>query len=262
VAGSFTGIVLHNFLHRSNSLISQSLVLENCGLLDSWLVRASVAGERTECQFFQSPTKGLGEHKIDKADFISKPATVRNKILPAHTVETDWVNEGGEEAGETAKQLEDSDTARPFGIWPYFHHVGWSLSVRERGTRSSYKARLTVSQRVVTHVVARRVGVDEKQHGNVGGVVWGARGFGGLGTLHGNSPGDIAKQQAASADEVHDAATNLDDEYRHDDTAEHAPAGNRNVDLLDVFRVLKANHLEKITEIVAFKQLIVSRHQA
>lgn len=72
----------------------------------------------------------------------------------------------------------------------------------------------------------------------------------GLGALHGNRPGNVAEQKTNGADKVHDAAADLDDEERDDNAAEETPAGNRNVDLLDVGRVGEANELEKVPKVI------------
>ena len=96
------------------------------------------------------------------------------------------------------------------------------------------EGRLTVGEGVVAHVVAGRVRVDEEERGNVGRVVGRPRVLGRLGALHGDGPRDVTEQEADGAHEVHDAAADLDDEQRHDDAAEQAPAGDRDVDLLDV----------------------------
>ena len=109
---------------------------------------------------------------------------------------------------------------------------------------------LTVCQGVVTHVVARRVGIDEEQHSNVGRVVRGSSGDGRLGLLHRDGPGDVAAQETACAGQVHDTSADASDEERDGDTAEQTPAGNRDVDLLDVGRILEADEGQEITEVV------------
>lgn len=80
--------------------------------------------ERTESELLQGAAESLGEHKVHEADFKSEPAAVRDEVLPAGVEEADGVDESGEEAGETAKQLENSDAARAFGVRPNFDHVG------------------------------------------------------------------------------------------------------------------------------------------
>lgn len=72
--------------------------------------------------------------------------------------------------------------------------------------------------------------------------------------MHGDCPRNVAKQKTAGAREVHDAAANLDDEQRHDDTAEQAPARNRDIDLLNVLGIRETNHDEQISEVVAVER--------
>ena len=71
-----------------------------------------------------------------------------------------------------------------------------------------------------------------------------------LGALHGDGPGDVAAQQGNGAGQVHDAAANAGDQHGHGESAEQTPAGDRDVDLLDVGRVGVADELEKIAEVV------------
>jgi hypothetical protein len=89
------------------------------------LVVSREGGERTESELLQGAAKGLGKHKVHKADLEAEPAAVRDEIPPADVPETDGVDKGGEEAGETAEELEHGNAARALGIGPDLDHVGW-----------------------------------------------------------------------------------------------------------------------------------------
>lgn len=53
----------------------------------------------------------------------TKPAAIEDEVAPAGVSETNRVDKGGEEVGETAKQLEEGDAARTEGIGPEFDKV-------------------------------------------------------------------------------------------------------------------------------------------
>lgn len=87
-----------------------------------------MGGQRTEGKFFQGAAEGLGEQEVDEANFKAEPAAVGDEVLPAGALEADGVDKGGEEAGETAKELEHGDTAGTLGIRPDLDHVGCGKS--------------------------------------------------------------------------------------------------------------------------------------
>jgi len=70
----------------------------------------------TECQLFQRPSRRLREHEPDKTDFEGEPAAVRDEVLPADVADTDWVDEGCEEAGAAAEKLENCYATASFGV--------------------------------------------------------------------------------------------------------------------------------------------------
>ena len=77
----------------------------------------------TECQFFQGTAEGFGEHEVDKRNLKRKPAAVRDEIPPTNVFQPNGVDKGGEEAGHSAEELEDSNTAGSFLVRPYLNHV-------------------------------------------------------------------------------------------------------------------------------------------
>lgn len=70
----------------------------------------------TECQLLQGPSCRFREHEPDKADFEGEPAAVRDEVLPADVADTDWIDEGREEAGAAAEKLENCNAAASFGV--------------------------------------------------------------------------------------------------------------------------------------------------
>ena len=201
-----------------------------------------------ERKLFERATHGLREHEVHKDNLKCEPAAVRDKVLPADVLETDGVDEGGEETGQATKELEDGDTTRALGIGPNFDHVSCIESVTLLFARGMVGFRLTVGQGVVTHVVARRVRVNEEEGSDVGPVVGLINRLTMHGALHGNGPRDVAEQQADGAGHVHDTTSDAGDEKRDGNTADQTPAGDGNVDLLDEGRLGIANHLEEIAE--------------
>lgn len=107
---------------------------------------------------------------------------------------------------------------------------------------------LTVGQGVITHVIARRVHVDEEEGGDVRPVVGCPIRLACHGALHGDGPCDIAQQQADGAGHVHDTTSDTGDKERDGHAAEQTPAGDGHVDLLDKGRVGETNHLEEVAE--------------
>lgn len=81
--------------------------------------------ELTECQLLQRAVRRLGEQEPYKYHLVRQPRYVHDEPLPRDVFEADGVDEGGEEAGEAAEELEDSDTAGALHVGPYFDHVGW-----------------------------------------------------------------------------------------------------------------------------------------
>lgn len=78
----------------------------------------------TKCQLLQRPSRGLREHEPDKADLEREPAAVRDEVFPADVADTDGVDEGREEAGATAEELEDCYAAASFGVGEEFDEEG------------------------------------------------------------------------------------------------------------------------------------------
>ena len=66
-----------------------------------------IDGVLTERQFLQRSPCSLGEEEPDEANLERKPAAVADQEFPADVLQADGVDEGSEEAGATAEELED-----------------------------------------------------------------------------------------------------------------------------------------------------------
>ena len=78
----------------------------------------------TESQFFQGAVAGLGIQEVDDAELEKDPAAVDGEVLPLDGVEGNRVDVGGEETGELAKNLLDTDTTAAVGVGPELDQVG------------------------------------------------------------------------------------------------------------------------------------------
>ena len=85
---------------------------------------AEWGGCLTESQLLESAIGRLGEEEVHEADFEAQPAAIDDEPPPLDVLETDGVDEGGEETGETTEELEHGDTAGALHVWPDFNHVG------------------------------------------------------------------------------------------------------------------------------------------
>lgn len=85
---------------------------------------------------------------------------------------------------------------------------------------------LTVSERVVTQVVAWAVGEDEEQHGATGGSVQIARILAVDGVFHADCPADVDDEQTAGARQIHDTTSEPRDERSCDRSAHQTPCGD------------------------------------
>lgn len=74
-------------------------------------------GPLTESQFLKGAPRGLWEEEPDEDDLEDKPAAVGKQPLPLDVLQSDGVDEGGEECGASAPELEDGDATRAFCIW-------------------------------------------------------------------------------------------------------------------------------------------------
>jgi hypothetical protein len=90
-------------------------------------------------ELLQRPASCLGPQEIDDDDFEAQEDDVGQQVLPLGVLHADRVDEGVEEAGAAAEQLEEGDAACSCGEW---------VKLDQKG----------VGERVVAHVVAGRVG--------------------------------------------------------------------------------------------------------
>ena len=100
---------------------------------------------KQESEFLQRATGSLGPQEVYDGDFKAQEDDVGQQVLPFGVLHADRVDEGVEEAGTAAEQLEEGDAACSCGEWVELD--------QER-----------VSERVVAHVVAGRVGEHPEDH--------------------------------------------------------------------------------------------------
>ena len=82
---------------------------------------------RTESQLLQGAARSLGVQEEDDHELESDPTTVDSKVLPLDGIEGDGVDVGGEETGELAEDLLDTNTTGSLGVGPKLDKVGWKL---------------------------------------------------------------------------------------------------------------------------------------
>jgi hypothetical protein len=63
-------------------------------------------------------------HKKDKQDLECYPTTVYCHIFPANSSEGNWIDIVGKEKAYLAKDLLDSNTTGPDGVWKQLNKVG------------------------------------------------------------------------------------------------------------------------------------------
>lgn len=77
----------------------------------------------TKREFLQRAVCGFREQKPHKDNFVCKPGNIYDEPFPRNVAETDGVDKSGEEASETTKKLEDSNTPGALHVRPDFDHV-------------------------------------------------------------------------------------------------------------------------------------------
>jgi hypothetical protein len=106
---------------------------------------------KQESKLLQRPARSFWPQEIDDGDLEAQEDDIGQQVLPFSVLHADRVHEGVEEAGAAAEQLEEGDTACSCGEW---------VELDQKG----------VSERVVAHVVAGRVGEhpedDQVTHGS------------------------------------------------------------------------------------------------
>jgi len=78
---------------------------------------AETDGPLTESQLLKGAPRCLREEEPDEDDLEDKPAAVGEQPLPCDVLQSNGVDEGGEESGASAEELEDGDATRAFCIW-------------------------------------------------------------------------------------------------------------------------------------------------
>jgi len=94
---------------------------------------------KQESELLQRPARSLGPQEVDDDDLEAQEADVRQQVLPLGVLQTDRVDKGVEETGAAAEELEEGDAA----------------CAGSEGVKFDQKG---VSERVVAHIVAGRVG--------------------------------------------------------------------------------------------------------
>lgn len=88
--------------------------------------------ELTESQFLKRPVSGFREVEPHKYDFVCEPGAIHDEPFPRDVLETDRIDEGGEETSQATEELENGDTAGSLQVWPHLDHVGYIMSVQVR----------------------------------------------------------------------------------------------------------------------------------
>jgi hypothetical protein len=205
----------------------------------------------TERQFFQRAPSRFGEEEVDEDNLEGQPAAIADEISPRGILKSDGIDKGGKEACQSAKELEERNTAGSLGIWPDFDHVSCATLSVPSHLDQGLGPGLTVGQGIIADVVTGSVREDEEDgcDGRVRVRVAGVLCSDGL--LHRHSPCDIATEQTDRTRQVHGTTAESSDEQRHGTGADQAPAGVGNVDPLLNDRVGNANHAQEIAEVVS-----------
>lgn len=83
----------------------------------------------TETQLLQSTIGSLREHKIDKDDFKGDPCAEDKQILPRDALDSNGVDESGEEICATSPELEERNSASSLCVGEEFDEICCRTSV-------------------------------------------------------------------------------------------------------------------------------------
>jgi hypothetical protein len=100
---------------------------ESCQKKEKPEVGKEMGLEHTEGELFEGAAARLGVQQVDDGELKEDPAAVDGQEPPLDCVEGDGVDVGGEEAGELAEDLLDTDATAAVGVGPQLDEVGWML---------------------------------------------------------------------------------------------------------------------------------------
>jgi hypothetical protein len=103
----------------SNKKVSSSRVLPEvsgncCGKILAWTPQNKISWERKAGITYEVP---------DEDDLIDEEDAVHDKPLPFNVVQTDRVNEGGEESSSATPELEDGNTLGTLHVRPDLNKI-------------------------------------------------------------------------------------------------------------------------------------------